>query len=89
MITFRWVPTVRLLDEMLEKYPVEIGLKLMDLGCGKGLTTLYLAEEQMRIYLQWIYGLVQRITISSLRNEQYEITWKDWFASKHPYAICD
>lgn len=37
--------SLRLLEEMLEKYPIEKGLKLMDLGCGKGLTTLYLAKE--------------------------------------------
>ncbi len=37
--------SLRLLDEMLEKYPIEKSLKLMDLGCGKGLTTLYLAKE--------------------------------------------
>ena len=37
--------SLRLLDEMLEKYPIEKGRKLMDLGCGKGLTSLYLANE--------------------------------------------
>ena len=37
--------SVRLLEEMLEKYPIEKGLRVLDLGCGKGLTSLYLAKE--------------------------------------------
>ena len=30
--------SVRLLEEMLEKYPLEKGMRVLDLGCGKGLT---------------------------------------------------
>lgn len=38
--------SVRLLDEMLEKYPISVeNLKVLDLGCGKGLTSLFLAKE--------------------------------------------
>ena len=37
--------SVRLLDEMLEKYPIDEGLRILDLGCGKGLTSLFLARE--------------------------------------------
>ena len=37
--------SVRLLEEMLDKYPLKQGLKVLDLGCGKGLTSLYLAKE--------------------------------------------
>lgn len=37
--------SLRLLDEMLQKYPIETGLKVLDLGCGKGLTSLFLAKE--------------------------------------------
>ncbi|WP_455717874.1 SAM-dependent methyltransferase [Anaerosporobacter sp.] len=37
--------SLRLLDEMLEKYPIENGLRILDLGCGKGLTSLFLAKE--------------------------------------------
>lgn len=36
---------IRLLEEMLEHYPLKRGLRLLDLGCGKGLTSLYLARE--------------------------------------------
>lgn len=36
---------IRLLEEMLEHYPLKRGLRLLDLGCGKGLTSLYLAKE--------------------------------------------
>jgi len=35
---------VRLLDEMLENHPIEGG-RVLDLGCGTGLTSLFLARE--------------------------------------------
>ena len=37
--------SVRLLAEMLEKCPIDEGLRILDLGCGKGLTSLFLAKE--------------------------------------------
>jgi len=37
--------SVRLLDEMLERYPIEKDMRILDLGCGKGLTSLFLAKE--------------------------------------------
>ena len=37
--------TIRLLDEMLERYPLNDGKQVMDLGCGTGLSSLYLAQE--------------------------------------------
>ena len=38
--------TVRLLDEMLEKYPIDRYLRVMDLGCGTGLSSIFLAKEK-------------------------------------------
>ena len=37
--------SVRLLAEMLEKCPIDEGLRILDLGCGKGLTSLFMAKE--------------------------------------------
>lgn len=37
--------SVRLLAEMLEKHPIDEGMRILDLGCGKGLTSLFLAKE--------------------------------------------
>lgn len=37
--------SVRLLDEMLEKSQIPEGQRILDLGCGKGLTSLFLAKE--------------------------------------------
>lgn len=37
--------TVRLLDEMVTRYPLESCTRMMDLGCGTGLSSLYLAQE--------------------------------------------
>lgn len=36
---------IRLLNEMLENYPLVPNSKVMDLGCGKGLTSLFLVKE--------------------------------------------
>lgn len=42
---------VRLLEEMLEEYPLSAGGKVMDLGCGKGLTSLFLVQEtQVQVF---------------------------------------
>ena len=37
--------SIRLLDELLTKYPLPEGGCVMDLGCGKGITSLFLAKE--------------------------------------------
>ena len=37
--------TIRLLDEMVTRYPLDGCARLMDLGCGTGLSSLYLAQE--------------------------------------------
>ena len=37
--------SLRLLDEMLAKYPLKEGEWVMDLGCGTGLTSMFLAKE--------------------------------------------
>lgn len=37
--------SIRLLDELLTKYPLPDGGRVMDLGCGKGITSLFLAKE--------------------------------------------
>ena len=37
--------SVRLLVEMLEKCPIDAGLRILDLGCCKGLSSLFLTKE--------------------------------------------
>ena len=37
--------SIRLLDEMMERCPLEKGLRILDLGCGKGLTSLFMVKE--------------------------------------------
>ena len=37
--------SLRLLEEMLRKYPLAAGDRVMDLGCGRGITSLFLAKE--------------------------------------------
>ena len=41
----------KLLEQVLEKYPVDEGSLVLDLGCGKGVTSLLLAlEYRMRVF---------------------------------------
>ncbi len=37
--------SLRLLDEILAKYPLKEGSRVMDLGCGMGITSMFLAKE--------------------------------------------
>jgi cyclopropane fatty-acyl-phospholipid synthase-like methyltransferase len=37
--------SMRLLDELIEKYPIDTNIKIMDLGCGKGITSFFLSKE--------------------------------------------
>ncbi|MCR5458312.1 MAG: methyltransferase domain-containing protein [Acetatifactor sp.] len=37
--------SLRLLEEMLRKYPLTAGSRVMDLGCGRGITSLFLTKE--------------------------------------------
>ena len=37
--------SLRLLDEMLAKHPLKAGSRVMDLGCGMGITSMFLAKE--------------------------------------------
>ena len=37
--------SLRLLDEMLAKYPIKEGGRVMDLGCGMGITSMFIAKE--------------------------------------------
>ena len=61
--------SVRLLDEMLEKYPVANGLKILDLGCGKGLTSLFLAREtKAQVYATDLW-------ISATKNFEHFKAW--------------
>ena len=36
---------LKLLEEILEQTEPEAGMRVLDLGCGKGLTSLFLAKE--------------------------------------------
>ena len=61
--------SMRLLDEMLEKYPLRKGSKVMDLGCGKGITSLYLAKEA------GVNVFATDLWISATENQEH---FKEW-----------
>ena len=49
--------SMRLLEEMLEKYPLERGIRVLDLGCGKGLTSLLLVKEaDVTVFVSCYHG---------------------------------
>ncbi len=48
--------SVRILEELLDKYPLQLGpnAKILDLGCGTGLTSLVIARETGSRVMQMI-----------------------------------
>jgi len=43
--------SILILEELLENVPLERGMRILDLGCGKGLTSVFLAKEYgVRVY---------------------------------------
>ncbi len=63
--------SVRVLHELLEKYPLSLSKNdiMLDLGCGKGLTSLALAKEfSAKIYANDLW-------ISAEENEQRFMKW--------------
>lgn len=37
--------SMRILEELIQKIPLQKGMRVLDLGCGRGLTSIYLAKE--------------------------------------------
>ncbi len=50
-----------LLEELIYRYPISKNARILDLGCGRGLSTLFLMEQfpTSKIF-QWIYGLLHQ-----------------------------
>lgn len=66
--------SIRLLEEMLEKYPLRRGTRVLDLGCGKGLTSLFLAKEaDVNVFAAdlWISA-----TENNIRFNEWEVSDK-------------
>ncbi len=61
--------SLRLLDEMLRKYPLNEGGRVMDLGCGMGLTSMFLAKEA------GVNVFATDLWISATRNAE---NFKNW-----------
>ena len=36
---------IKIIEELLESLKLEEGMRVLDLGCGKGLTSIFLAKE--------------------------------------------
>ena len=73
---------VRVLAELLEKYPLELASNdsVLDLGCGKGLTSLVLAKETgARVYANDLW-------ISAGENEE---RFDDWGIGDRVTPVCE
>ncbi len=70
--------SVRLLEEMLEKYPLEQGMRVLDLGCGKGLTSLFLVKEAN------VNVFATDLWISATENDSH---FKEWQISEKAVPI--
>lgn len=82
---------IRLLDEMLTRCPLEGGSRILDLGCGTGLSSLYLAGEtaaeifavdlwcsatdNLRRFLEW--GVADRVV--PIHADALELPFADGF----------
>ena len=70
--------SLRLLDEVLQKYPLKPGSRVMDLGCGAGLTSLFLAKEaQVNVFATDLW-------ISATQNAR---TFENWGISDQVIPI--
>ncbi len=63
-----------ILNELLEGYENNDEIRILDLGCGKGLTSIIIAENiKMLLYMQQIYGWKQQITINFSKSKVMKI----------------
>ncbi len=65
----------KLLEELMNRFPLEAGQTIMDLGCGQGVTSIMLAKEYaLRVFAVdlWISASEnwQRFVAQGLTNEQ-------------------
>lgn len=80
---------LKLLEQILDKHPIEKGTTVLDLGCGKGLTSIFLAKEcGVRVFATdlWITATEnnQRFKDFGLSSEQIVPIHSD--AHELPYA---
>ena len=79
----------KLLEELMERFPLEAGQTIMDLGCGQGVTTIMLAKEYaQRVFAVdlWISASEnwQRFVAQGLTNRQIVPIHED--AHELPFA---
>ena len=79
----------KLLEELLERFPLEPGQTIMDLGCGQGVTSIMLAKEyHQRVFAVdlWISASEnwQRFLAQGLTNQQIVPIHED--ARELPFA---
>ena len=55
----------KLLEELMNRFPLEAGQTIMDLGCGQGVTSIMLVNMRFGC-LRSIYGSAQAKTGSAL-----------------------
>lgn len=74
--------SVRILDELFEKYPLQLGAEaqILDLGCGKGLTSLVIAKETgAKVYANDLW-------ISAEDNEK---RFTKWGVDQQVIPVCE
>ena len=83
--------SLRLLDEMLRKSPLKEGGRVMDLGCGMGITSLFLWVLALYVPLDWFFRDVQPIGfLGSVWDELLLIAafaWVLWMRVDHKVAL--
>ena len=73
--------SIRILEELLETFPLQKKEenKILDLGCGTGLTSLYLAKEtKARIYAVDLW----------VKEEENRKRFQDWKMEERMIPLC-
>lgn len=74
--------SARILEELLNKYPLQINEenKVLDLGCGKGLTSLIIAKETgAKVYANDLW----------IRAEDNKKRFEDWDVYEQISPVCE
>ncbi len=74
--------SARVLEELLKRYPLQLSSenKVLDLGCGKGLTSLILARETgAKVYANDLW----------VRAEENKMRFEEWGVGEQITPICE
>lgn len=64
--------SMKVLEELSQNLPLKEGMRILDLGCGTGLTSIFLAKE----YGVTVYATDLWISLQKISSEFNNLNWK-------------